>query len=219
MITARQSDKKLTLAPWEVDTTSAEDLTQGVKVVTKDERQSRLGQTPVTLLFTGLSGSGKTTLARGVERVLFDGGRTAVVLDGEELRRGLSRDLGFTSDDRSENLRRCAQMARLLNENGFICLAALIAPDAAVRDKAAELIGRERFLVVHLEASLEVCKQRDPRGHYVSADDGQIPKLPGAGSPYEAPSSADLVLRTDELSIEESVEQVVALLRSRKIIR
>lgn len=219
MITARETDKKQTLAPWEVETTTTEQLTRGVNVVTKSDRQARLGQTPATVLFTGLSGSGKTTVARGVERALFDAGRTAIVLDGEDLRGGLSRDLGFSADDRSENLRRCAHMARLLNDNGFICLASLLAPDASVREKAADLIGRENFLVVHVDAPLEVCRARDPRGHYAKADGGEIPRLPGAGSVYEVPVNPDLVVRTEETPIEECIEQVVSLLRDRKLIR
>ncbi len=219
MITARESDHKAKLAPWEVEQAKDESLAAGVKVVTAPERQARLGQSPATVLFTGLSGSGKTTIARGVERALFDAGRTAIVLDGEELRRGLSRDLEYTADDRSENLRRCSQMARMLNENGFICLAALIAPDAAMRDKAAELIGRERFLTVHVNAPLEVCQARDPRGHYAQAAEGTLPAMPGAGANYEPPPQPDLLLNTSELSIDECVEQVIELLKARKLMR
>lgn len=219
MITARESDHKSKLAPWEVEQTKEESLAAGIKVVTANERQARLGQSPATILFTGLSGSGKTTIARGVERALFDAGRTAIVLDGEDLRRGLSRDLEYTADDRSENLRRCAHLARLMNENGFICLAALIAPDAAVRDKAAELIGRERYLTVYVDAPLELCQARDPRGHYAQAGEGRLPALPGAGAIYEPPQQADLILNTAELSIDECVERVLELLKSRKLMR
>jgi bifunctional enzyme CysN/CysC len=219
MITARESDHKEKLAPWEIDQAKTEEVKAGVRPVTTQERQARFGQSPATVLFTGLSGSGKTTIARGVERALFEAGRTAIVLDGEELRRGLSRDLGFSADDRSENLRRCAHMARLLNENGFICLAAVIAPDATMRDKAAELIGRERFLTVHVDAPLEVCRTRDPRGHYAQADEGVLPSLPGAGSIYQAPTEPDLLLNTNEQSIAECVEQVLGMLQQRKLIR
>jgi bifunctional enzyme CysN/CysC len=219
MITARESDHKSRLAPWEVEQVREETFVAGVNVVTPADRQARLGQTPATILLTGLSGSGKTTIARGVERALFDVGRTSIVLDGEELRRGLSRDLGYTADERSENLRRSAHLARLLNENGFICLAALIAPDAQMRDKAAELIGRERFIVVHLDTPLDVCQTRDPRGHYAQAADGSLPALPGAGATYEAPVEPDLKLNTAEQSIDECVEQVLQLLKSRKIVR
>ncbi len=218
MITSREADRKQTLAPWEIEESGDSTGESSVRTITTDERRARMGQAPVTLLFTGMSGSGKSTIARGVERALFDNGRLSVVLDGEDLRRGLSRDLGYTPEDRSENLRRCAHVARLLNENGFICLASLIAPSAAVRDKAAELVGRERFLVIHVDAPVEVCQQRDPRGHYQSAEQGQMPRLPGAGTTYEAPTSPDLVLNTQQMSIEECVEKVVELLSSRKFV-
>ncbi len=219
MITARESDHKSKLAPWEAEQIQSDAASSGVNFVTAQERQARLGQSPATVLFTGLSGSGKSTIARGVERALFDSGRTSLVLDGEELRRGLSRDLEYSADDRSENLRRCAQMARMLNENGFICLAALIAPDAAVRDKAAELIGRERYLTVFVDAPLELCRARDPRGHYTLADEGKLPSLPGAGASYEAPTQPDLRLDTAQQTLEECVERVLELLRTRKLIR
>ncbi|MEM7474272.1 MAG: sulfate adenylyltransferase subunit CysN [Planctomycetota bacterium] len=219
MITAREAETTENLAPWEIEESNAGETTTGVNIVTAEEREARLGQQPATVLFTGLSGSGKSTLARGVERALFDLGRTAVVLDGEDLRRGLSRDLGFNLEDRSENLRRCSQMARLLNENGFVCLSALIAPDQSVRERAASLIGEERFLLVYCDASTEVCQQRDPRGHYQEAEEGKLPKLPGAGAVYDPPATPDLHLKTDEESIEDCVEKVLGLLRDRGVIR
>lgn len=220
MITARQSDGGSKLAPWEIEKNDAADASSSeVKVVTTEERLARLGQSPATVLLTGLSGSGKTTIARGVERALFDAGRTAIVLDGEDLRRGLSRDLGYSLDDRSENLRRTTQVARMLNENGFICLCSLIAPSQAVREKAAELIGGERFITIHVTAPDDVCRERDPRGHYAKAEEGQIPLLPGAGSAYEPPTSPDLQIDTSKSTVEECVDQVVSLLRERNLIR
>ncbi|MBX3421212.1 MAG: sulfate adenylyltransferase subunit CysN [Pirellulaceae bacterium] len=218
MISSREADHKHALAPWEIEAATEKTDNDAIRPVTSQERQARLGQLPATILLTGLSGSGKSTIARGVERALFDLGRLSIVLDGEDLRRGLSRDLGYTPEDRSENLRRCAHIARLLNENGFLCLAALVAPDAAVREKVAELIGRERFIEVHVDAPLEVCQQRDPRGHYQQASQGEMPRMPGAGTVYQAPAEADLVLRTDQLSIAECVSQILELLRERKCI-
>lgn len=219
MITAREADKTDQLAAWEVDEAEAGADTTEVNLVSAEERQARYGQQPVTILFTGLSGSGKTVIARGVERALFDLGRAAIVLDGEGLRRGLSRDLDFSADARSENMRRCAQMSRLLNENGLICLASLIAPSESVREMASELLGEGNMLTVYCEASLDTCKSRDPRGHYAKAEQGEMPALPGAGAAYDVPQSPALALNTDELSVADCVEQVIALLRDKSIIR
>ena len=112
------------------------------------------------------------------------------MLDGQNMRRGISRDLGFTAADRSENLRRAAEVAKLLNDAGLIALCALLAPDEAVRDKAREVVGRERFLVVHLATPLDVCRSRDTRGLYAQADAGEIANFPGVSAPYEAPADA-----------------------------
>jgi bifunctional enzyme CysN/CysC len=180
--------------------------------VTADERTARFGQKPVTVLLTGLTGSGKTTLAYALERRLFDQGRAVVVLDGQNMRRGISKDLGFTADERSENLRRSAEVAKLFNDAGILVLAAFVAPDEAIRQKAAAAIGRERFLVVHLSAPIEVCRQRDSEGHYKLADSGEMALFPGVSSPYEPPAQPDLVLETDKRPVEECVEAILTLL-------
>ncbi|HEX5105216.1 MAG TPA: sulfate adenylyltransferase subunit CysN [Pirellulaceae bacterium] len=185
--------------------------------VSSDEREARFGQKPVTVLFTGLTGSGKTTLAFALERKLFDQGRAVVVLDGQNMRRGISKDLGFTSDDRSENLRRSAEVARLFNDAGILVIAAFLAPDEAVRQKAADCIGRERFLVVHLDCPLETCRQRDTEGHYKLADSGEIALFPGVTSPYEPPAGPDLKLATDKLSVAECLERVLDLLDTKGV--
>ncbi len=185
--------------------------------VTVAERAGRFGQQPVTLLLTGLAGAGKTTLAYALERKLFDMGRAVCVLDGQNMRQGLSRDLGFDAADRGENLRRSAEAAKLMNDAGLICLAAVLAPEQATREKAADVIGRDRFLVVHLDAPVEVCRARDQEGLYAKADAGEIANFPGVSAPYEAPTKADLVLNTAELPVDECVKQVIALLGERKI--
>ncbi len=186
--------------------------------VTTEERQARFGQRPATILLTGLAGSGKTTIAYALERRLFDLGRACTVLDGQNMRRGISRDLGFTADDRSENLRRSAEVAKLINDGGLLCVAAFLAPREEVRQRAADVIGRDRFLVVHLNAPIDVCRQRDQEGLYGAADQGEIANFPGVSADYEAPTTADLVLGTHELDVDQCVDRIIKLLTERKIV-
>ncbi len=200
------------------DEAAAEHLHATASAVTPAERSARFGQQPVTVLLTGLTGSGKTTLARAVERRLFDLGRAVAVLDGQEMRLGISRDLGFSADERSENLRRSVEVARLFNEAGIIVLAAFLAPDEAVREKARERVGSDRFLVVHLAAPLDVCRARDTDGHYALADAGQIANFPGVSAAYEPPLAPDLVLPTHEWPVARCVEAIVTLLEGRGAI-
>jgi len=141
-----------------------------------------------------------------------------VVLDGQNMRLGISKDLGFTAADRSENLRRSVEVARLFNDAGMLCIAAFVAPDEAVRRKAAERVGSDRFLVVHLAAPVEVCRTRDTDGHYTLADRGELTNFPGVSAPYEPPVSPDLVLPTHEWTVSRCVDAVVKLLESRGVI-
>jgi len=186
--------------------------------VTTAEREARLGQRAVTLLLTGLPAAGKATLAYALERRLFDAGRAVTVLYGPAMRRGLSRDLGYSADDRSENLRRSAEVARLVNQAGLICICAFVAPHAAVRQRVRQLLGDERVLEVHLAAPVEVCRQRDRTGMYARAERGELKAFPGVSAPYEPPQSPDLVLATDTLAPDACVEQVLALLRARGVL-
>jgi bifunctional enzyme CysN/CysC len=186
--------------------------------VTGDERQARFGQHPATILLTGLAGAGKSTIAYALERRLFDLGRACTVLDGQNMRRGISRDLGFSADDRSENLRRSAEVAKLMNDAGLVCVAAFLAPREEVRQKAADVIGRDRFLVVHLNAPIDVCRQRDQEGLYGAADAGEIANFPGVSADYEPPAGADLVLGTHELDVDECVDRIMRLLGERKLV-
>jgi bifunctional enzyme CysN/CysC len=140
------------------------------------------------------------------------------VLDGQNLRRGISRDLGFTAGQRSENLRRGAEVARLMNEAGMICVAAFLAPHEEVRQKAAAVVGDQRFLVVHLSAPVEVCRVRDQEGLYAAAEAGEIADFPGISAAYEPPAAPDLVLPTHELPVDECVERIMSLLNERGII-
>ncbi|MDA1049768.1 MAG: sulfate adenylyltransferase subunit CysN [Planctomycetota bacterium] len=200
------------------DTPQSETLSTELSAVTPEERTARFGQKSATILLTGLTGAGKTTVAYALERRLFDLGRAATVLDGQNMRRGISRDLGFAADDRSENLRRSAEVAKLINDAGLICIGAFVAPSEEVRQKAAEVVGRDRFLVVHLAVPVEVCRTRDTDGHYPRADSGELPNFPGVSSPYEQPVTPDLVLPTHELPVTECVDAILKLLEERGIV-
>lgn len=196
----------------------SESLHKEISQVTPKERQARFGQKPTTILLTGLTGAGKTTIAYALERRLFDEGRAATVLDGQNMRLGISKDLGFTAEERSENLRRSAEVAKLINDAGLICLAAFVAPEESVRQRVREVIGQDRFFVVHLSAPVEVCRQRDPEGHYPQADAGQMKNFPGVSAPYDAPEKPDLVLPTHEWPVDKCVDALMELLQKRGVI-
>ena len=186
--------------------------------VSSSERAERLGQRPVTVLLTGLTGAGKSTIASALERELFDRGRTTVRLDGENMRLGVSKDLGFSNRDRSENVRRTAELARLVNDQGLIAIAALVAPSAPVRERARKLVGADRFVEVFLDPPLEVCRSRDSAGLYEAADRGEIRQFPGVSAPYDKPAGADLVLDTSRLDVDACVRAVTAWLEARQFI-
>ncbi len=179
------------------------------------ERAERLGHRAGTVWLTGLPCSGKTTLALGLERRLFETGVLAQVLDGDNLRLGLSRDLGYTPGDRAENVRRAAAVASLLNDAGLVTIVALVSPEEQARRSALDSLGPERAALVHLDAPVQVCRQRDERGLYERADRGEILALTGVSAPYEAPADPDLVLPTAEVDAATCVERVVKLLRER----
>ena len=182
------------------------------------ERQQRLGQRPATVLLTGLAKVGKTMIAQAVERKLFDAGHLATVLDGQSFRLGMSRDLGFSPRERSENIRRAAETARLMNDAGLICLTAFVAPEEAVRERARQTIGEGRFVEVFLTAPLEVLRQRDDDGLYAAAERGEA-SLPGVTAAFDQPPEPDLVLETDVLDVETCAGRIVELLRQRGFIR
>jgi bifunctional enzyme CysN/CysC len=186
--------------------------------VSSQEREARFGQKPMTLLLTGLTGAGKSTIAYALERRLFGMGRAVAVLDGERMRHGISKDLGFSAAERSENLRRSIEVARLMNDAGLICVCAFLAPSAEVRQKAREAVGEDRYVEVYLDAPLNVLRRRDKSGMYAKADSGEISDFPGVSATYEAPTSPDLRLATHEMTVEACVDRIVALMESRGAI-
>jgi bifunctional enzyme CysN/CysC len=197
----------------------ASKLKQKATRITLAEREARAGHKGATVLIYGLTGSGKATIAYELERRLWDAGNAVTVLYGPEMRQGLCRDLGFTADDRSENLRRSAEVAKILNDAGQICICAFVAPHEAVRQKAREVIGGERFIEVHLACPIEVCRTRDRAGMYASADSGAVSQFPGVTAAFEEPQHADLVIPTDQVPVGASVERIIGLLKQREIIR
>ncbi len=186
--------------------------------ITLAQREERNGHKAAVLWFTGLSGSGKSTIARKLEQRLFAEGVHTMYLDGDNLRHGLNGDLGFSSADRQENIRRAAELAKLSFAHGNVTLACFISPFTADRRFARQLIPDGRFLEIYVKCDLEVVKRRDPKGLYARALAGEIPDFTGISSPYEEPENAELVVETDIHSIDDIIAQIMALLRQRGII-
>lgn len=183
--------------------------------VTKEERAARYGQKPATIMFIGLSGAGKSTLAHGLERRLFDMGRVSTVLDGKAMRLGISRDLPHDAQGRAENLRRSAHIARFLNDSGLMCCAAFVAPNPDSREHALSVIGKANCVIVYLNPPLAVCRERDPSGIYAAAEATGSTDIPGVSFPYPPPEHVDLELDTHAKSVEECLDDVIAMLRSK----
>jgi bifunctional enzyme CysN/CysC len=177
-------------------------------------REKLNGHPGKVLWFTGLSGSGKSTIANALEVELHARGMHTYILDGDNIRQGLNRDLGFTDTDRVENIRRIAEVAKLMMDAGLIVMTSFISPFRRERDLARELIGPENFIEIFVDTPLEVCEQRDVKGLYKKAREGKIPNMTGVNSPYEAPHAADVTIRTQEIPLEESVRALRDLLES-----
>ena len=192
---------------------------QGTRM-TRARRWSTLGNTGATLWFTGLPGAGKSTVAAAVEERLIEAGQPAFLLDGDNLRHGLNGDLGFDERARRENVRRTAHVARLLAESGTIALVSLVSPYAADRETAAALHAEDdlAFLEIFVDAPLELCEERDPKGLYARARAGELEGLTGVGAPYEPPSAPDLVLGSHRETVEDEVARVLDLLAARGLL-
>jgi adenylylsulfate kinase len=187
--------------------------------VNQSARRASKGHLPAVLWFTGLSGSGKTTIANSVEKELVEQYCAhTYLLDGDNIRNGLNADLGFSITDRSENIRRVGEVARLMADAGLIVITAFISPLRADREQCRELIGRSTFLEIFVDCPLAECAARDPKGLYAKARAGEILEFTGVSSPYETPNHPDLVLRTDQQSIKACTRSVIVMLVERRIL-
>lgn len=181
----------------------------------RHDKEVLLGQRGIVLWFCGLSGSGKSTIAAGVEKVLHSQGRFTVRLDGDNLRTGLNANLGFSDDDRLENIRRTAEVAKILASNGIIVLSSLITPRGIHRDLIRGVLGPD-FAEIHVKASYETCAQRDVKGLYAKASQGDVAHFTGRDSTFEEPQQPDLVLDTEALTVEDAVFEVLEYLRAKE---
>lgn len=186
--------------------------------VTREMRQRQNGHNSAVLWFTGLSGSGKSTLAHAVEERLFNMGCRTFVFDGDNVRHGLCADLGFSLEDRKENIRRIGEMTKLFVEAGVIALTAFISPLKEDRQKVRSLFPHGDFLEIYCAASLSVCEERDVKGMYKRARAGEIPEYTGISSPYDVPEKPELVLDTGRDDLESCVQAVLAMLEQRGVI-
>jgi len=178
--------------------------------VQPEHRRYLLGQQPLTVWLTGLSASGKSTLAFALERHLVDIGHACYVLDGDNVRHGLNRDLGFSPQDRTENIRRIAEVARLMNDAGLIVITAFISPYRNDRQLAREIVGAEKFVEVYLDTPIKTCEERDPKGMYKRARAGEILGFTGVNAPYEHPVSPDMALDTSSASPSECARKLLS---------
>lgn len=181
--------------------------------VSKKQRVKKLSQKPCILWFTGLSGSGKSTIANAVEVKLFEMGVKTYLLDGDNIRHGLNKDLGFSDEDRVENIRRIGEVAKLFVDSGTITLTAFISPFQSDRELVRNLVDEDEFIEVFIDTPLEVCESRDPKGLYKKARDGEIKDFTGIDSPYEAPKKPELHILNHEMSVEECADLVIIYLK------
>lgn len=186
--------------------------------VTREDREKKFGHRGCTIWMTGLSGSGKSTLANALDEVLWERGIRSYVLDGDNIRHGLNKNLGFSPEDRTENIRRIGEVAKLFTEAGVVNVTAFISPYRADRDQARAAQGEGDFIEVYVKASVEECEKRDTKGLYAKARAGQIPEFTGISAPYEEPVKPEVVVDTETQSVEESLTVIVAYLQEKGYI-
>ncbi len=183
--------------------------------ISQEDRISRLGYKPLLIWFVGLSGSGKSTLASALEEKLFKENINTYILDGDNIRSGLNSDLDFSDESRKENIRRIAEVSKLFVDAGTVVLTAFITPFQEERDKIRALVGSENYVEIFVDCPLEICEQRDVKGLYAKARKGQIKNFTGIDSPFEAPESPDLWIKSHKISIEEGVEKMFSLVKEK----
>ena len=186
--------------------------------VTRDDREKINGHKAATVWLTGLSGSGKSTIAVDLEKRLWERGIRAYILDGDNIRHGLNKNLGFSPADRTENIRRIGEVAKLFTEDGVMALTAFISPYRADRDQVRAIMAAGDFVEVHVDCPVEVCEQRDVKGLYKKARAGEIKEFTGISAPYEAPEKPELTINTAGQSVEESAKQILAYLEKQGIV-
>jgi len=186
--------------------------------VTKDERSKQKQQRPCILWFTGLSGSGKSTIASALEQKLFELGHHTYLLDGDNVRHGLNKDLSFSDEDRVENIRRIGELSNLMIDAGLLVMTAFISPFRSDREMVRSLVQEHEFIEVYMKTSIEECERRDPKGLYKKARKGEIKNFTGIDSEYEVPVSPQITIDTVEMSIEECADQIIAYLKENRVI-
>jgi len=196
----------------------ATNITWHSGAITNEDRERLLNQKGIVIWYTGLSGSGKSTLAIAVEEKLFENGNISYVLDGDNIRHGLNKNLGFSPADREENIRRIGEVSKLFVDSGVIAMTAFISPYRGDRDKARELVAEGRFIEVYVKVPLDVAESRDPKGLYKKARAGEIKEFTGIDAPYEEPLNAELVIDTSEHSLEDSTAIVINYLKEKGLI-
>lgn len=186
--------------------------------VTKEERQNRNGHKSAVIWFTGLSGSGKSTVSVALEKALFNEGKQTYRLDGDNVRHGLNKNLGFSPEDRTENIRRIGEVAKLMVDAGSITVTAFISPYKQDRDNVRAILEDDEFIEVYTKCSVEECENRDPKGLYKKSRSGEIPEFTGISAPYEAPDHPEIILDTEHESINQSVDRVIQYLKQHQYI-
>jgi len=187
--------------------------------ITKQDRERLLQQNGVVLWFTGLSGSGKSTLALAVEEKLFENGHLCMVLDGDNIRHGLNKNLGFSPEDREENIRRIGEVSKLFSDAGLITMTAFISPYRKDRDQARGLVKDGEFVEIFVKVPLDIAEERDPKGLYKKARAGEIKEFTGISAPYEEPLNPELVIDTGKMNLDKSVRTLIDFLEKREIIK